>query len=125
MSETPAPSPQPPLNAATIDLIPLPDTAQLLDEGIIKVEQHVKDGALVIMRNAEGIRCVPSSFIQDGLIVKHLDAVIRLLRDSRFTDAEIVDWLHRPDDTLPGTPIQALRDDRSREIKRRAQAAGF
>lgn len=116
MSETPAPSPSP------VDLLPLPDVALLLDEGIIKVEQHVKDGVLVIVRNDAGIRTIPALFIQDGAMVKHLDAVIRLLRDARFTDDEVVEWLHRPDDTLPGSPIEALRADRSREVKRRAQA---
>lgn len=114
MSERPAP--------ANVDLLPLPDVAQLLDEGIIKVEQHIKDGELVVVRNGDGIRTVPASFVQSGAIVKHLDAVIRLLRDARFTDEQIVEWLHQPDDSLPGTPIEALREDRSREIKRRAQA---
>lgn len=112
MSETPA----------TVDLLPLPDIAELLGEGIIRVEQHVKDGVLVVVRNDAGIRTIPALFIQDGAMVKHLDAVIRLLRDARFTDDEIVEWLHREDDALPGTPIAALRADRSREIKRRAQA---
>jgi hypothetical protein len=107
---------------AAVDLLPLPDIAQLLDQGIIKVEQHVKDGRLVVVRNAAGIRTIPASFVQDGEIVKHLDAVIRLLRDARFSDDEVVAWLHRLDDSLPGTPIDALRADRSREIKRRAQA---
>ncbi|MCU1689691.1 MAG: DNA-binding protein [Pseudonocardiales bacterium] len=116
MSETPAPSP------SSIDLLPLPDVALLLDEGIIKVEQHVKDDVLIVVRNDAGIRTIPALFIQDGAIVKHLDAVIRLLRDARYTDAEVVEWLHRVDDTLPGSPIQALRADRSREVKRRAQA---
>jgi hypothetical protein len=51
--------------------------------------------------------------------------VITLLRDARYQDEEIVDWLFRADDSLPGTPIQALRENRGTEIKRRAQAAGF
>ena len=116
MSETSEPS------APTIELLPLPDVADLLNEGIIKVEQHVKDGVLVVVRNDAGIRTIPALFIQDGAMVKHLDAVIRLLRDARFTDDEVVQWLHREDSSLPGSPIAALRADRSREIKRRAQA---
>ena len=51
--------------------------------------------------------------------------MIQLLRDCRYSDPEIVDWLFREDETLPGTPIQNLRDNRGTEIKRRAQVAGF
>jgi hypothetical protein len=119
MSETPAQS------QTEIELLPLPDVAVRMGLGIIQVEQLVKDGLLIVVRNAAGIRTIPAAFVQDGEIVKHLGAVITLLRDNRFTDAEVVDWLHRPDESLPGSPIEALRKDRSREIKRRAQAAGF
>ena len=42
-----------------------------------------------------------------------------------FADAEIVDWLFRDDESLPGTPIQALRENRGSEVKRRAQVAGY
>jgi hypothetical protein len=54
-----------------------------------------------------------------------LSSVITLLRDARYADAEIIDWLLRPDDSLPGTPAQALAENRGTEVKRRAQAAGF
>ena len=63
--------------------------------------------------------------ILDGEVVKSLPAVITLLRDARYTDEEILDWLCRADESLPGTPIQALRENRGTEVKRRAQVAGF
>jgi hypothetical protein len=34
-------------------------------------------------------------------------------------------WLFSADDTLPGTPVQALRANRGTEVRRRAQALGF
>ena len=34
-------------------------------------------------------------------------------------------WLFESDESLPGTPIEALRGDRGKEIKRRAQALAF
>ena len=34
-------------------------------------------------------------------------------------------WLTTADDTLPGTPLQALHENRATEVKRRAQALGF
>jgi hypothetical protein len=43
----------------------------------------------------------------------------------RYSDDEIVEWLYREDDSLPGSPIEALRANRGSEVKRRAQVAGF
>ena len=63
--------------------------------------------------------------IQDGAVVKALPAVITLLRDAHYADHEILEWLSREDDSLPGSPLAALRQDRGTEVKRRAQAAGF
>jgi hypothetical protein len=47
------------------------------------------------------------------------------LADARFDDAAAIARLFQPDDTLPGRPIDALREDRGSEAKRRAQALGF
>ncbi len=63
--------------------------------------------------------------MQDGPIVKHLPSVITQLRDARYADDEIVAWLFRDDDSLPGSPIDALRANRGSEVKRRAQVAGY
>ena len=51
--------------------------------------------------------------------------VHQLLRDQNFSTDEILRWLFTEDESLPGTPIEALRGDRGREVKRRAQAMGF
>ncbi|HEX4248445.1 MAG TPA: Rv2175c family DNA-binding protein, partial [Pseudonocardia sp.] len=45
--------------------------------------------------------------------------------DGGYDDQEIVRWLFEDDPSLPGTPIEALRGNRGREIKRRAQAMAF
>lgn len=108
-----------------VELLPLPEVAELLELPITAVHQLVRDGDLIAVRLEGGPRSVPADFVADGLVVKGLPGVIRLLRDNRYDDAEIVDWLYRADDSLPGTPIQALRENRGTEIKRRAQAAGF
>ena len=44
------------------------------------------------------------------------------LADGGWDDREILAWLFTPDDSLPGRPIDALRENRGREVKRRAQA---
>jgi hypothetical protein len=108
-----------------MDLLRFPEVADRLGVAVTKVHQHVRDGLLVSVKDEDGFRCIPADFLQDGAVVKHLPAVIRLLRDNRFTDDEIVDWLHRADNSLPGTPIAALRANRGTEVKRRAQASGY
>ena len=54
--------------------------------------------------------------------VKGLSGTLILLADRGFDDAEAIEWLFTPDDTLPGRPIDALREDRGKEVHRRAQA---
>jgi hypothetical protein len=108
-----------------VDLMTLPDVATALDVEISRVHQYLRDGVLIGLRGADGVRRVPADCVQDGAVVKSLRSVITLLRDARYSDEEIVDWLYRADDSLPGTPIAALRENRGTEVKRRAQAAGF
>jgi hypothetical protein len=107
-----------------MELLTYPDVAEALDLIITRVHQLVRDGQLLYVETDEGRR-IPADFIQDGEVVKHLPGVIRLLRDARFTDPEIIDWLYREDDSLPGTPIGNLLANRGTEIKRRAQVAGY
>lgn len=108
-----------------MELITIPEAAEILGVPVTRMHQYLRDGHLVGTRDANGVRCVPSSMLQDGAIVKSLPSVITLLRDVRYADDEIIEWLFRPDDSLPGTPIDALRANRGSEVKRRAQVAGF
>jgi hypothetical protein len=108
-----------------MQLLTLPDVAEALGIQITRAHQLVRDGQLVAIRDTDGVRRVPADFVQDGVIVKGLSGVITLLRDVRYTDEEIVEWLFREDDSLPGAPIAALRENRGTEVKRRAQAAGY
>src|SRR3954453_5604534 len=110
---------------ADIELMAFPDAADLLGVPVTRVHQYVRDGHLIAVRPADGPRGIPAKFIDDGVIVKSLPSVITVLRDARFADDEIVDWLYREDDSLPGTPIEALRANRGSEVKRRAQVAGY
>ena len=114
-----------PVSAAAHELITLPDAAELLALPITKVHQLIKDGKLVVIRDEQGRRALPRIFVAQGSPLKGLPAVITLLRDGGYSDDEIVGWLLRPDDSLPGTPAQALAENRGTEVKRRAQAAAF
>ncbi|MFC6285579.1 Rv2175c family DNA-binding protein [Nocardioides sp. GCM10027113] len=64
---------------------------------------------------------VPAAFIQDGLVVKGLPGLLTVLHDGGYDDRECIAWLFTDDD-LPGRPIDALRENRGSEVKRRAQA---
>ena len=104
--------------------VPIPAISEALDLIITKTHQLIKDGLLVAVRRDGALR-MPAEFIQDGLIVKGLSGTITLLRDNGFNDQEIIDWLFDADESLPGTPMEALRGNRGTEIKRRAQSAGW
>ena len=67
---------------------------------------------------------VPADFVQDGRVLKGLPGLLTLLSDARYSDDEAMRWLYTDDD-LPGWPVQALRENRGTEVKRRAQALGF
>lgn len=105
---------------ACVELLSLDQVAERLGVSAPRVQQYLRDGQLVAVDGR-----ILADLIQDGAIVKGLPAVITLLRDARYRDNEIVDWLMRGDPSLPGRAIDALRENRGREVKRRAQAAGF
>ena len=88
------------------------------------VAQLLRDRQLVATRE-HGVAVVPAEFVDAGAVVKGLPGTITLLTDAGYSDAEIVDWLFAAEDTLPGRPIDALRENRGREVHRRAQTAGF
>jgi hypothetical protein len=68
---------------------------------------------------------VPAAFLLDGAVVDSLKGTVAVLRDSGFTDVEAITWLFTEDESLPGRPVDALRDGRKTEIRRRAQALAW
>jgi len=102
----------------------LPDVADRLRIPVNRVHQLLREDRLVAVRRDGALR-VPADLVRDGEVVKHLGGVVTLLRDWRYDDEDIVRWLYAADDSLPGTPAQALVENRATEVKRRAQAVGF
>jgi hypothetical protein len=104
----------------------VPDVGEDLGIDVQKVRELVRNGKLLALRpHEDGVLRIPADLVQDGVVVKHLPAVITLLRDARYTDEEAVRWLFTPEESLPGRPVDALRENRGTEVKRRAQALGF
>ncbi|WP_442877478.1 Rv2175c family DNA-binding protein [Dactylosporangium sp. AC04546] len=102
----------------------VPDVAELLGIPVNRVHQLVRDHALIAVRES-GVLRIPAEFILEGAVVKHLPGVLTLLLDAGYNDDEALRWLYTPDESLPGTPAEALRGNRATEVKRRAQALGF
>lgn len=115
-----------PLPEDVDDWITVPDVAELLGVSVTDVRQLVRDGRLIAVRSAPGepLR-IPAAFVQDGQVTKHLAGVLTLLHDGGYDDDASLRWLFRADESLPGSPVDALRADRGTEVKRRAQAAAF
>jgi excisionase family DNA binding protein len=107
-----------------IEALPLADVAERLGVPRTRVSQMIKQGQLLAVRDGERW-LVPAQFVTDDGIVKGLGGTVTVLRDGGYTDTDILRWMFTDDETLPGTPIAALRSDRGREVKRRAQAMAF
>lgn len=104
----------------------LPDVAERLGVEVTRVRPLIKEGQLIAVRRGENrVLMVPADFISDGKVVKGLAGTLTLLKDDGFTDAEALEWLFTADPSLPGTPVDALRENRGTEVKRRAQALAF
>ena len=115
------------------------DLSQLVDEWLdwsqaarrlgvteAKVRTMIKDHELAGAVPAPGARPgVPAAFVgDDGLVLKGLPGLLTVLHDGGYDDRECIAWLFTDAD-LPGRPIDALRENRGSEVKRRAQAMGF
>jgi excisionase family DNA binding protein len=102
----------------------LPDAAERLGVPVTKVRQMLRERKMLAVRDG-GVLRVPDEFVGDGVLLKGLPGLLTVLFDAGFTEEEAMDWLYRPDDSLPGTPVQALVENRGREVHRRAQASAF
>ena len=100
------------------------EVAAVLGTSPNRVRQLLREHKLLAVPGSGNSR-IPADFLQDGAVLKHLPGLITVLKDGGFSDTEVFDWLFRADDSLPGTPVQALRDDRHTEVTRRAQALAF
>ena len=100
--------------------------AAALGVTVAKVRQWLREhqlaGAVPI---PGGGQRVPAALIMDGEIVKGVPGILTVLADGGYDDRESITWLFTPDETVPGRPIDALRENRGSEVKRRAQSMAF
>jgi len=100
--------------------------AERLGVTVAKVRTMVKDHELAEAVPAPGAGPrIPADFIDDeGLPVKGLPGLLTLMHDNGYDDRECIAWIYLDQD-LPGRAIDALRENRGTEVKRRAQAMAF
>jgi hypothetical protein len=104
----------------------LPEVAERLDVEVTRVRQIIRDRHLLAVRRGENNALyVPEAFISEGKVLKGLSGTLTVLADSGYGETESLRWLFTADETLPGSPVDALAENRGTEVKRRAQALGF
>nr|WP_196791058.1 Rv2175c family DNA-binding protein [Motilibacter aurantiacus] len=104
----------------------VPEAAEQLGLDVVRVRSLLKDRHLLAVRRGErNVLSIPAAFVSDGKVLKGLPGLLTLLADARYNDTESLRWLFTADDSLPGTPVQALTENRGTEVKRRAQALAF
>lgn len=112
-------------DALVDEWLTLPEVAKRLDLSIGRAKQLLKDHKLLGVRRGSGGPQVPAVFLQGQEVMKGLPGTLTVLRDSGYEDVEALRWLFTPDESLPGSPIEAIRAGRHTEVKRRAQALAF
>ncbi|ETK36322.1 Rv2175c family DNA-binding protein [Microbispora corallina] len=105
--------------------LPISEAAKRLEISIGRVKQLLKDKKLVGVRRGGGEPQIPAVFIAGGDVLKGLPGTLTVLADAGYDEVESIRWLFTADDSLPGSPIDAIAAGRHTEVKRRAQALGF
>ena len=111
-----------PLAGLVSDWLDWKAAAEELGVTVSKVRQLIREHQLAAAVPAPGVgQQIPAELLQDGAIVKGVPGALVLLSDGGWDDVEMLTWLFTADDSLPGRPIDALRENRGTEVKRRAQ----
>jgi len=115
----------PPADALVGDWISMPEVGRRLGIPLSRIKQLLHDRKLLAVQRPDGSVAVPAAFFEGNQIIKGLHGTLTLLFDCGFGEAEALRWLFTEDDSLPGTPVQAMAENRRAEVNRRAQALAF
>lgn len=115
----------PPTDAIVGDWLTIPEAADQLGLPVGRVKQLLRDRKLLALQRPDGQYAVPAAFLGGNQVIRGLPGTLTLLFDCGFSEAEALRWLFTADETLPGTPVQAICEHRSTEVNRRAQALAF
>jgi Rv2175c C-terminal domain of unknown function len=115
----------PPTDAIVGDWLSVPDVAGRLGLPVSRVKQLLRDRKLLAVQRPSGEFAVPARFLDGDQVIHGLGGTLTLLFDCGFTEQDALSWLFTADESLPGTPVQALAEHRRTEVNRRAQALAF
>ena len=115
----------PATDALVGEWLTLPDAADQLGIPLGRVKQLLRDRKLLAVKRPEGTLAVQAAFLDGKQVVKGLCGTLTLLFDCGFDEPDALRWLFTADETLPGTPIDAIVRRRATEVNRRAQALAF
>ena len=86
-----------------------------------RVRQLLREGRLITVRRGNE-DVVPAAFVSDGDLLKGLGGLVTVLHDAGFDEEESIAWMLAQEDSLGTSPVRAMVEGRSREVKRVAQA---
>ncbi len=115
----------PPADAIVGDWLIIAEVAERLRVPVSRVKQLLRDRKLLGVQRPDGSFGIPAAFLDGDQVVRGLHGTLTLLFDCGFTDTEALRWLFTADDSLPGSPIEAIAAHRCSEVNRRAQALAF
>lgn len=114
----------------------VPDLAERLGTDGGAVRRLLQDRQLIGVRRGDpAVFAVPEAFLVPAhlanpanvqpdrggwAVLSSLRGTVMVLADVGFSDAEAIVWLFTPDESLAGTPVEALRSGRKTEVRRRA-----
>lgn len=106
----------------------VPDAAALQGTSLSRVRSQIAEGELVAVRRGPNRAVyIPAAFVTPEGPLPELKGTATVLADGGMSDAELIEWLFTPDDTLPvpGTPMDCFAAGHKTEVRRRAMELAF
>lgn len=114
------------LDAVVTEWLTLPDVAEQLGVDVGRVRRLLQERFLLAVRRGErSVLSVPAALVMNGAPLAELPGTLTVLYDAGYDEESALRWLFTADESLPGSPLDALRAGRKTEVRRRAQATAF
>lgn len=115
-----------PLDDVCSEWLTVPNAAEKLGVDVLKIRHMLNDGLLLaIRRGPDGVLSIPAVLVSTPDVVRHLPGLLTVLRDGGYDERASLRWLLTRDESLGASPAECLAQNRSAEIRRRAQAMAF
>ncbi|HEY9522929.1 MAG TPA: Rv2175c family DNA-binding protein, partial [Thermopolyspora sp.] len=88
--------------------LPLSEVAERMGLTMGRAKQLLRDKKLIGVRREGGEPHVPAIFVAGDDVLKGLPGTLTVLSDAGYDEVESLRWLFTADESLPGTPIDAI-----------------